>query len=476
MHNDGQLKIAIKEILIDGNHRRKFDKIKMAELTESVKKVGVLEPILVRPNTGGSVTYRLISGARRIEAAMAAGLKEIPSRVMEVDMKAAAEIQLLENLHREDLTPLDEANAFKFLLEGGKHTVESLAGKVDKSTAYVYRALKLLELPNEALLMLEAGEITPAHGHQILRAPAEKREELTKFVMDTMKVQTMTVRALQEHITYHYGADLVHAIFPKGRTYAGELACTACPYNSGNQGNLFDGAEKGRCLNTDCFKRKTGAFIEEYSKSEAANNPGLQYLGLQAVDFDGNVDGMRRAVVAEDVSPKLRKLIKENPDKFGWCVLAPQGKPPSTAVVCLDKRLLAGPAAPRAPQGSREGTARGPGRPSERDLFIEKKVSEAVDQAVNDCIPPRTRFDFDGIQWGILAGVLGFQVDDGGSDRIHAQALLRAAVGMWADPDEAIDMLGVKREKIEAAARKTAEADWVEMEKVMARAAKEMAT
>ncbi len=141
-----QMQMAVEEIVEGSNCRSRMNPGKFEELVQNVKKVGILEPLLVRRDAKGKVI--LIAGYRRQAAAKVAGLQEVPVRILDVDEKQAAEIQALENLHREDLSPLDEARAFKRLLDRGQHTVESLAAQVDKSVNYV-EAPKMLNLDSD---------------------------------------------------------------------------------------------------------------------------------------------------------------------------------------------------------------------------------------------------------------------------------------------------------------------------------------
>lgn len=450
--------IKLDDVAVVGNFRRHFDAMRMAELTASVAEFGVLEPILVRANeTAGD--YFLIAGERRLRAAKGAGLKTIPARIMDVDENAAAEIQLLENLHREDLGPVDEAQAIFTLMQAGK-TVEELADRIDKSVAYVYRAVKLVDLPKAALDAISAGTLTAAHGHQILRAPAEKRDELAEFAIEQSNHRGFTAFELRNHIEYRYSADLAEACFPKGKPYAGEMACTGCPFNSGNQGQLFDGAEKGKCSNPECFKKKTGTFMEEYSKSSASDYPGLQYLGVQSTDYSGGLEGIKRARVMGGTLPReVSKIVKEKPEKFGWCVIAPRGRgeKPTTTLVCLDKKLLDG-VGPRA-TGQQEPARRGVDH--EKEDFIGAAVERALQEAVADTIEPRTRFDFTEDQWAILAGSIGCATDmRGKADRNVAQALLIHAVFYGQDIMAACKALGINHDKVSAAATKAAEKEW----------------
>ena len=108
--------LKLDDVVVKSNHRKHFDKDRMNELADNVRQFGVLEPILVRRVDD---EYHLIAGARRLRAAALAGLPTIPVRVLDVDEQKAAEIQLLENLQREGLGPIEEAEAFQTLLTGG---------------------------------------------------------------------------------------------------------------------------------------------------------------------------------------------------------------------------------------------------------------------------------------------------------------------------------------------------------------------
>ena len=165
IENDAVLKeifsgmVPIKEIEVRGNARKAFDEEGMRELTENIKHNGVLVPILL--TKAGKGSYRLIAGERRLRAAKATGLQDIPARVVEVEENRIEELQLFENLHREDLGPIEEARAFKALLEKGKCTIAGLARQVDKSVKYVTRSIRLPELPEKAIKAIEKGVLSP---------------------------------------------------------------------------------------------------------------------------------------------------------------------------------------------------------------------------------------------------------------------------------------------------------------------------
>ena len=318
-----QLQMDVEKIVEGSNCRSRMNQAKFEDLVQNVKKVGILEPALVRKDGEGK--FVLIAGHRRLAAAKEAGLSEIPVRLLDVTEAQAIEIQALENLHREDLSPLDEARAFKRLLDLGQHTVETLAAQVDKSVQYVYRSLRLLELPSKAIKALEEGVITTGHAQQILRAP-EKNAECYAFATTRMEWQKRypTVDELRDYIDKRIAKDLAAAPFPKEAVYAGEVACSACPFNTGNQNALFDGATKGHCTNPCCFNKKTAAYYKELQTTGAARYAGLKFMG--AASDNGYASGPERvkgAFVVEKVDDRIKKAIKDKPDQFGFGIVKP---------------------------------------------------------------------------------------------------------------------------------------------------------
>ncbi|MGZ3539228.1 MAG: ParB/RepB/Spo0J family partition protein, partial [Thermodesulfobacteriota bacterium] len=138
---------GIEEILPNRSQPRKhFDEAKLQELAESIREKGILEPLLVRRTEQG---YELIVGERRWRAAQKAGLKEVPVLVKETERREALEISLIENLQREDLNPIEEAEAFKQLIEEFNISQEELSKRVGKDRTTVTNTLRLLKLPLE---------------------------------------------------------------------------------------------------------------------------------------------------------------------------------------------------------------------------------------------------------------------------------------------------------------------------------------
>ena len=145
--------------------RKKFDKESLEELAESIRQYGIIQPIVVCKRDD---YYEIIAGERRWRAAKKAGLKEVPVVIKEYTDKEIAEISLIENIQREDLNPVEEANAYKKLIEEYGLTQEELAQRISKSRAAVTNTLRLLKLHSEIQNMLVNGEITAGHARALL--------------------------------------------------------------------------------------------------------------------------------------------------------------------------------------------------------------------------------------------------------------------------------------------------------------------
>ncbi len=148
--------------------RTNFDEDALSELADSIAKHGLIQPIIVRPTSSGA--YQIVAGERRWRACRMAGLDEAPVVIKELDDRSYYEIALIENLQREDLNAVEEAQGYKTLIENYGLTQEQVAESVGKSRSAVTNALRLLNLSEEALKSLENGEITAGHARAILSA------------------------------------------------------------------------------------------------------------------------------------------------------------------------------------------------------------------------------------------------------------------------------------------------------------------
>jgi len=155
--------------------RKHFDEEALASLVDSIKAVGILQPVLVRRTPSGD--YELIAGERRLRAARRAGLATLPALVRGADDAGSLEQALVENLHREDLNPLDEAGAYQQLIEDFGLTHDEVAKRVGKSRTAVTNALRLFQLPPNVQRHIRDGLLTAGHGRTLLGTPDRTRQE-----------------------------------------------------------------------------------------------------------------------------------------------------------------------------------------------------------------------------------------------------------------------------------------------------------
>lgn len=187
--NEPEAVLSISEIVRNPNQPRKtFDEDKLAELTDSIRQNGVLQPILVRRK---GQKYEIVAGERRYQASKLAGLKEIPAVVREIDDDKVFQLALIENLQRSDLSPIEEAKGYKQLLTSRSLTQEELAKILSKSRSAIANTLRLMDLPVEVQHMMEQGLLTAGHARAILAVPSEEgRIKLAKKVV----TESLTVR------------------------------------------------------------------------------------------------------------------------------------------------------------------------------------------------------------------------------------------------------------------------------------------
>jgi ParB family transcriptional regulator, chromosome partitioning protein len=162
--------------------RREFDEASLKELADSIREKGILQPILAERSGDGA--YIIVAGERRVRAARMAGLQKIPVVVREFTQQEKLEIALIENVQREDLTPVEEARAYRRLMELANLSQEQVALKVGKERSTIANSLRLLKLPDEALEALGKGSITAGHARALLMLtnPADQHILLRRIV------------------------------------------------------------------------------------------------------------------------------------------------------------------------------------------------------------------------------------------------------------------------------------------------------
>lgn len=151
--------------------RKSFDQSALEELADSLREVGVIQPLIVRPVAAGG--YQIVAGERRWRAAQMAGLTEVPAIVRELTDREVDEMALIENLQREDLDAIEEAEGYKHLIEEYSMTQEQVASRVGKSRPAVSNSIRLLELPDGVLQLIRRGELTAGHARALLTLPTD---------------------------------------------------------------------------------------------------------------------------------------------------------------------------------------------------------------------------------------------------------------------------------------------------------------
>ena len=180
--------------------RKSFDQEKLEELAESIRQHGVIQPLTVRKLASGY--YQIIAGERRWRAARLAGLEEIPAVVIEADDQKAMELAMIENLQREDLNPIEEAEGFRVLVETYGMTQEQAAERVGRSRSAVANALRLLDLNVSIQKLVEDGELSAGHARAILPLSPFLRvkavSEITKGGLNVRQTEKL-VKTLMSH-------------------------------------------------------------------------------------------------------------------------------------------------------------------------------------------------------------------------------------------------------------------------------------
>lgn len=267
------------------NPRKHFDPVKLQELADSIKASGVHQPILLRPLPGSRVPdtwgfrrkdaplpiYELVAGARRLRACKLAKVAKIPAMVRDLTDDQALEAQLIENLRREDMTDLEEAEGYRALMEHSKLTVEQVADRIgkgdqkNKGKSYVYARLKLLDLHADARKALEDGTIDTSRALRIARIPTAKLQKKALEEASRKNYRgdpTMGVREFEGWLQQNVMLRLESAPFPivSADLVPAAGSCKTCPKRTGADPDLFaDVNSPDLCTDPDCYHGKEAA-------------------------------------------------------------------------------------------------------------------------------------------------------------------------------------------------------------------------
>ena len=261
--------ISIHKIeLSTTNPRKVFDPKALEELSESIKEHGILQPILVRPYVDEKSSwqdYQLVCGERRYRAAILAGLEEVPVSIRVLTDDEAFELQIIENLERKDVHPLDEADAFKKMLDSKKYTIADISAKMAKPESFIVQRLKLVDLIESVREDFLRGHLGIGHAILISRCDEFKQKDIFDNAQPYKEgiPDYGTVKELKESIEDDSYL-LTQAKFSLSDTKLNDTcACDVCPKRSGANPVLFADMQDDRCFDINCFDAKNQAFIEQ---------------------------------------------------------------------------------------------------------------------------------------------------------------------------------------------------------------------
>lgn len=248
------------------NPRKRFDEKELQDLAASIKEKGVMQPVLIRYFPGKINMYEIVAGERRFRASKIAEMETIPAILVDLDNIETMQLQIIENLQRQDLHPLEQADGFRQMLnatEKGDHkpwTVDELAAKVGKSRSYIYESMNLSKLSNYAKDKFLEGKFGRDAALLISRIPGE---ELQKQCISAIVAREMSFRLTKEYIRRDFTFDLTLAKWDKfdEKLLPDTPSCAKCPSRSGNYPELHPDIESPDvCTNTVCFQNKKAAY------------------------------------------------------------------------------------------------------------------------------------------------------------------------------------------------------------------------
>lgn len=326
------------------NPRKHFDPAKLQELADSIAASGVHQPILLRPlpperlqdtlqearaQKRPAPEYELVAGERRWRACQLAGVAEIPAMIRPMTDAQALEAQVIENLQREDVTELEEAEGYQILMETVGINADEVGQRIGKSRSYVYGRLKILNLCEAGRQALREGKLDFSCGLYIARIPNEQLQlKALEWATDPDYYgERPSARAVQQHVRQNFMLQLAAAKFD---TADADLcpaagACTSCPHRTGANPDLFaDVNSADVCTNPPCYHAKEEAHALQLRERAQAMGAevitGREAKTLIPTPYSGSIDGFVRLDVASD-SPiqgkTLRKVVGDVLEQSG---------------------------------------------------------------------------------------------------------------------------------------------------------------
>ncbi|TDQ73835.1 ParB/RepB/Spo0J family partition protein [Sphingobacterium yanglingense] len=309
------MNIVLSDIAIGNlNYRKSMDKEALADFAKEIALHGVISPILVRPGKDGK--YELVTGERRYRAAVLANLKTIPAVIRPLTDDEVKEIQLVENIQRENPHPMDEALVIKYLLDKGQ-TIEEAANRIGKSKAYVYNRLRLAQLILSMQEMFRANKISFKEAITLGGLEQSSQMEFFDAYCKDWKNKGFIIYSFDYKIS-QYQYKLCNAPFNTKDEYliSDVDACTSCPFNSATLGSLFpEEATDSVCSKKECFRKKCQTHlsnrIQKLMKSKHPNPVAILTSYNYSIEMDEVINNFADlAVLKKYGSEKINRVEK----------------------------------------------------------------------------------------------------------------------------------------------------------------------
>lgn len=320
--------ISLEKIIPHPDNRRVggFDPVKLQQLADSIRDVGVQQPIIVRAQLGNG-SFELVAGERRWRASKLAGLAEIPAIVRELDDLQVLKVQTIENLQREDVHPLDEADGFARLIDKAGYEVEQIAQELGKSASYVYQRLKLKDLVPEARALFIHGDMTAGHAILVARLAPEQQAEVLHENFDGWRIENgpVSVRELDRWIRQDILMELAKVGWKldDAELLPAAGSCALCPKRTGFSPALFADVCTGKkdyCTDRACFAAKGKAVVDR-KRAELADEPHLEVADGYAGDRSGKVLSQynwEECKKGDKGAQKVLVVAGKNPGRVTW--------------------------------------------------------------------------------------------------------------------------------------------------------------
>jgi ParB family chromosome partitioning protein len=381
------------------NPRRSFDETALIELAESIKTQGILAPLVVRPVNNH---FEIVAGARRYRAAHLAGLETAPVRIVELTDAQALETSIVENLQRQNVHPLDEAQGFAALmrLEEPKYSVEQIGAKVGKNPAYVLARLKLVELAPAVVEAFAKDEIGVGHALLLAKLQALQQEEALNACYQEQytngskgKRVLLPVRHLQQWIEHNILLELASAPFSKEDAALVPVAgsCLDCSKRTGHNVLLFEGigAQHDSCSDPKCWANKVEASVQQ---SIAAKPKLVQISTAYGPQKEGSAAVPRNKYVEirsdKPTNPKQRDWPEYKTCKFTTEAIVTEGSEKGET-----KRVCANPECPihhsRKPKPATNAAIKAEQEKRRREEAMAQATGLRVLNAISEAVPVR---------------------------------------------------------------------------------------